>query len=381
DDGLADLEKQDAHRHFLLINTNLVDPKTGHYLFTPYHIFKRAGLKIGVFGVIGTDSAWPAVSAVNQRGMKILDPVAVARQAVAHLKAQGADIVIMLSHSGFAEDKAMARKVRGISVIVGGHSHTKVPHPVAIQDGDWTTYVAQAFCYDRYLGRIDLTVDDGKVVQENGFLLPIAGDTPEDSKVATVVDRYADQIQAKMDVVIGQAPDGLSVSDKYDRDCPLGDWAADLVRARMKADVAILNSGGLRSALNPGPIHVGDVYTVFPFENRLVTLDMSGALLARQLDAVAAHKAGMLQMSGLTWHIDDGKATDIMIGGHPLDPAKIYKVATIDYVALGNDHYTVFPKGTHYQDSGVLLRDAILAGIQQEKVVEPPATGRVERDR
>ncbi len=381
DDGLANLELQDRDRHFLLINSNLVDPRTGKYLFTPYHLFARGGVKIGVFGVLGDqgpDDAWAAVAKVNQRGMKILDPVTVARQMAKELRAKGADVVVLLSHCGFVEDKALAARVKGIDLIVGGHSHTEVDSPVAVRDGSWTTYVTQAACYDRFLGRVDLTVDHGRLVKEGGYLIPIAGDTPADAKVAALIAPYEARIAARMDTVIGQAPQGLSVAGAWQGDSQLGDWAADLLRKGTHSEIAMINAGGLRAAISPGPVSVGDIFTVFPFDDRVVTLDMAGSLIQRQLDAVAAHKASMLDVSGMTFAVADGRATDIKVAGRPLEPSQLYTVTTVDYLAEGNDHYTFFPLAKSKKDDGMILRDAIIRGIRRHPEIVPPQLDRID---
>ncbi|MBM3266009.1 MAG: bifunctional metallophosphatase/5'-nucleotidase [Candidatus Sericytochromatia bacterium] len=378
DDGLLNLQRVYKGRKFKLINTNLVDDQTGKPLFVPSWLVERSGLKVGVFGILGEGSAWHAIAAAQRKGLKVLPAVPVAQKAVADLKARGADFIVMMSHSGLEEDKRLAAEVPGIHVIVGGHSHTKVDAPIAVKSGDWTTLVLQAYQWGEYLGRLELEVDGGKIVSSNGYLVPIAGDTPEDAGVAKIVEGYESQIRDRMAKVIGQAPRGLSVDGKYDRDCELGNWATDLLRARTNADVAILNSGGLRAPINPGPVRVADVFTVFPFENRIVRVDMTGAQLKQVLDMVASKRVSMLQVSGLSFRIDGGQIADLSVGGGPLDPGKTYRITTIDYIAQGNDKYTPFTEAKGYEDMGVLLRDFVLDGIKGNPTLEPPADRRIQ---
>lgn len=378
DNGLENLKKQHAGRGFKVISTNVLDPKTGKPVFVGTHVFERSGLKIGVFGVLG-DTALLAVAEKHRKAFKFVSPYEVAQKTADSLRKQS-DLVVMLSHSGLAEDLELASKIKGIDVIVGGHSHTKLEQPKEVVNGDWKTLVVQGFQWGEYLGKLDLTIDNGKVVAYQGKLLPITKDIAEDATVAATVASYNDQIDQQMAAVIGQAPKGLSTQGKYVRDCEMGNWAADVMRAHGKADIGAMNSGGLRAALQPGAITIGAIYTIFPFDNAVVTVDLDGATIQEILDKAAATpgRNGNLQYSGLTFRVDKERAVDVKVNGQPLDPAKRYKVATIDYVAQGNDGHQLFTKGTNYRALAILLRDAALEAIKANPTVMPPALGRIQ---
>lgn len=378
DNGLENLQQQHAGRAFKIISTNLLDPRTGKPIFLGTHVFERSGLKIGVFGVLG-DTALLAVAEKHRKAFKFVSPYEVAQKTADSLRQQ-ADLVVMLSHSGLVEDTLLAGKVKGIDVIVGGHSHTKLEHPKEVVNGDWKTLVVQGFQWGEYLGKLDLTIDNGKVVAYRGKLVPITKEIVEDPTVARTVAVYNDQIDQQMAAVIGQAPRGLSTDGKYLRDCELGNWAADVMKARGQADIGAMNSGGLRAALQPGAITIGAIYTIFPFDNAVVTVDLDGATVQEILDLAAATpgRNGNLQYSGLTFRVDKGRAVDVKVNGLPMDPAKRYKLATIDYIAQGNDGHKLFTKGTNYRALGVLLREAALDAIKATPTVLPPAVGRIQ---
>lgn len=381
DDGLANLLRQHKGRRFRLINTNLVDERTGKPIFQPVWIVERAGLKVGIFGVLGQGSAWHAVARKHQQGMKVLDEVAVARKTVEELRGMGAEFIVMLSHSGFEEDKKLASQVEGIHVIIGGHSHTKVDSPVAVRNGTWTTLVAQAYQWGEYLGRMELVVDGGKIVSSNGYLVPVAGDTPEDPEVARIVTSYYAKLPIDIRQVIGHAPEGISRDGCRERDCAMGNWAADLLRSRAGGDIAILNSGGLRADILPGAVTIGDLFMVFPFENVVVKLDLKGDQIRRLLDKAASGEISMLQVSGLSFRIENGRATDIKVGQALLDPEKTYRVTTIDYLAQGGDRYTVFtegdPEARRFENTGTLLRDVVIEAVKANPTLRVPAGGRI----
>lgn len=379
DEGLGNLKTQIKGRSMRLISSNLVDADTRKPVFTPEWIVDRAGQRIGIFGVTGEVNAWQSIARKHREGLAILPAAETARRKVKELRDKGCKTILMLSHSGFEEDQALAAAVPGIDLILGGHSHTKVDHPKEVRCGTWTTLVAQDFQWGEYLGRIELDLaPDGHVLAHNGFLVPVAGDTPEAEDVAKAVQTYTGKIAVAMSEVVGQAPRGLSADGKYERECGLGRWAADIVRQATGAEIAFLNAGGLRASINPGPVRIGDVYQVFPFENTLVTVSMTGGQLRRLLGLVARRDAGLLYMSGGTAVLGDGKVEDFRIGGQPLQEGRAYRVATIDYLAQANDKYTTFSEATNLKEQGILLRDAIIDWVRKHPDVAEPEDIRLQ---
>lgn len=379
DNGLPNMIAQHKGRRFPILCANLVDPKTSKPIFTASRIYERDGLKIAVFGIIGK-AALDAVAIKNQVGMTFVPPERMVQATVDALRSQ-ADVVLMLSHSGYQEDLAMARQFRGIDVIIGGHSHTRIDTPTEVVNGAWKTLIVQDFQWGENLGRLDLKVEAGRVVAYDGKLLPITSEIAEDAKIAALVNRYDGQITAKMNVVIGQSDKGLSWDGKYLRDCEVGSFAADVIRERCKADVGIMNAGGLRAYLTAGPVTVGQIFQIFPFDNALEALDMDGQTLQELLDSgVRLKKPGMMQYSNLTFRAKDGKAVDVLVGGVPLDPKKSYRIGTIDYLAQGNDGYTLFLRGTNVTATGVVLRDAVLDAVKAHPQISTPALGRIKVD-
>jgi len=377
DNGLPNLQKQLAGHHFRMICSNLVDQVSGQPIFEPSHVFERDGLKIGVFGIMGED-ALEAVARKNRPTIRYLDPVEVAREQVRDLRSR-VDLVVMLSHSGFEQDLDLASRVEGIHLILGGHSHTRVDEPRPVRCGAWTTYVAQDFQWGELLGRIDLTVDEGRITALRGRLLPVDASIPADRSLQDVVNLYDGQIRTRMAEIVAQAPAGLASDDKYARDCELGNWTADVIRGKTGAEIGIMNAGGLRAPLLPGPVSVGTLYSIFPFDNALVTVSLPGKTLQALCDANASDPArlGALQFSNLTFRASGGRAVDVRVGDRPLDPGRDYRVGTIDYLADGNDGYRRFKDGKDARAMGVLLRDAVLEAARHQKVLRSPGTGRI----
>lgn len=200
----------------------------------------------------------------------------------------------------------------------------------------------------------------------------------QDSSVAAYLKPYQVELEVRMNRVIGYAETDL-------RNRPpegmLGDIIADMMRrtASQKlgyaVDVGLTNWGGIRVPIPKGPITVGDIYTVLPFENVLVVLTFSG----RQLQDVANQLAatGGQPISGLRMRIENGKAYDILVGNRPLVADEEYTLVTNDFMAEGGDGYTILKQHLRRQDLNILLRDAMINYVTERYQLAPTPDSRL----
>jgi 5'-nucleotidase len=147
-----------------------------------------------------------------------------------------------------------------------------------------------------------------------------------------------------------------------------------------KTDVGFYNAAGVRAPLVAGPVTYGQLYSVLPFENTVVSVDLTGDQLREVLED-ASGRAGRLQIGGGSWVYrflnDAGKRVlEATIAGQPLDPKRLYHVATIDYLLLGGDGHTWFGKGTNviYGDIEV---DVVAAYMTAHSPLDPKVEGRI----
>lgn len=378
DNGLANLQKQARHLRLPLLSANLIDRKN-QLVFPPYHVFERGGIKVAVIGLLGRN-AYEAIASDRRKDVSIIEPAVVLKQLVPALR-ERADLVVVLSHIGHEEEVALAREVPGIDVIIGGHSHTKVDKPVAVVNGDRTAIVCQAFQWGEYIGRVDLTVDAGRVQSYHGELVPVTNALAPDPVVQAIVTKYSSQLAAEMGKVVGKSNHEFDNGRKNAGDTPLGNLVADCLREQGKVDIGIMNSGGIRAGLPKGDVTKGMVFSMLPFENRLVTFKAKGTVVQQIMDFAASRlgKNGTLQISGASFVGVNGKATEVKVGGKPLDLNKDYTLSTIDYLASGNDGAEVFKQVKDFNASGTLVRDAFFAFMQKHPVLDAPATGRIQQ--
>jgi len=204
---------------------------------------------------------------------------------------------------------------------------------------------------------------------------------PQDQTLENMLLPYSDSLNQKMGVVIGNLESTLTHKTP---EGSLGDFAADAMLAEARkqfgrVDAAVVNSGGVRlNELTAGPISLGKVYELMPFDNLVVVQELSGTVLKEFLNHTV--KRGGWPMAGIQMTIKEGAATDISIGGKPLDLTKDYFIANTDYVANGGDN-CVMLKPIPQKQNGSLFRDAIRNYIEEftaaGKKIPMPETGRI----
>ncbi|MEB3195832.1 MAG: 5'-nucleotidase C-terminal domain-containing protein [Candidatus Sericytochromatia bacterium] len=379
DNGIQNLLTQSRHLDHPPLAINLYDPKGQRY-FPTHRIFERGGLKIAVVGALGRN-AFEAVAAPRRAGITFKDPEPELKHLVQRLRSQ-VDLVVLLTHIGHEEEVSLAKAMPDVDLIVGGHSHTKVEKPVVVKHAKRDTLVAQAFQWGEFMGRIDLQVEGGRIVRHEGRLLTVGTEIPEDPTVAATVAHYAKQIATQMQEVVGRTAIEFSNSRKREGDTPIGNLVADAVKEETGAQVAFMNSGGIRAPLPQGDITRGMVFSMLPFENTLVTFTCTGVQLQAILDFAASRngKSGSLQVAGLQYEVDGERARAVQVEGKALEPGAVYRVATIDYVAQGNDGADVFRSVSEVVNTGTLVRDAFMRFMKKRAgAVEAPSGGRIRK--
>ncbi|GAA4362356.1 hypothetical protein GCM10023185_30200 [Hymenobacter saemangeumensis] len=207
---------------------------------------------------------------------------------------------------------------------------------------------------------------------------------PEDPAVAALIVPYREKVTSQMREVLGTAPLPLA---KTPGENPLANFVSDLQRSSAsqalgeRVDLGVMSNGGLRTALPAGPITMGSVFELMPFENELVVLDASGDVVQQLFEYAARIKMGV---SGATYAVGtDGKPRDIRIGGQVFNPSqdRMWTIAISDYLAGGGDNM-VFFKSIKPRPTSLLLRNAIADHIRQltkeGKQVEARIDGRVK---
>ncbi len=450
-------------------------------VFRPYQVFDAEGLRVAVIGMANLSSLTSIFDSPNRLGITPLSTTQIA-QAYIDLLRPHVDVIVMVSHLGLENDEEMIETTSGIDVVLGGHNHIVLQPPKRVRDcsrnfdneansffievdGPESGEKLKRFCkprdvvlahsgaFAKYVGRVDLVLsndeadlpglcDPGEEQEScydpiNGFevltheftLFPVNESVPEDPIVASLLEPYAGQLDvlANLDLLVGYAPDGSRRFSASGGDSPLGNMIANAMWLRLgiQTDFSLTNTTGIRADLVPGPVTVEQMYNVFPFDNSISKMQLSGVEVQQLFDFVARRSAGrgcvsQVQIAGARVVVDcnietvgddglprRGLATGIFIGAatdqngdpvrcesdeqcggqfgtcdveagicwQPIEPFGYYELATSNYLAGGGSGFRVLQRNTTQFDTKVQQRDALIDYIRQGPPCGAGSTG------
>jgi 5'-nucleotidase len=417
--------------------------KSGSKQAKNYTIIERGGVKIGVVGSNTPETieqVFPGnldyTDAAGAKKTIVINPGVVGiNNAIVEAKAAGAEIVIVVIHQGWLENadgvakglfNSLGTQIKGAAAIYGGHSHQTFASVIPGTVRTAPTVLGQVRNAGVEYTRTQICMRGGKVVgQSIQHVLRSASATINTSVASTVstadvetaamVKKYKDQLSAKLDVKIGQVsgvfPRGGSPAVERSGETPMGNYMADLLRAKYKTDFAIQNGGGIRDTFpaktyipantalvrtGTGPLDVtlGDAFTVFPFGNQVATTVVTGANLWKALEnSVGGNYPGdgrFAQVSGLKYSFDASKPIGSRIvsvtkldGTDIAKDSKEYTLTTLDFLIYGGDGYLNVFSPAQAKVKGALLDvfvDALKADMAAGKVTQVPAAdGRIKK--
>jgi 5'-nucleotidase len=417
--------------------------KSGTKSVKNYTIIDRGGVKIGIVGS-NTPETIEQVFPGNldykdasgaKKTITINPGVAGVNSAIKEAKAAGAEMVIALLHQGWLENadgtakgdlNLLASQIKGAVAIYGGHSHQTFASVIPGSARVEPVVLGQTRNSGVEYTRTQICMRAGKVVGHSiQHVLKAAAPTintgvvstvtTQDATAAAMVKKYKDQLSAKLDVKIGQVsatfPRGGSPAVERSGETPMGNYIADLMRAKYKTDFAIQNGGGIRDTFpaktytpavtglvrtGTGPLDVtlGDAFTVFPFGNQVATTVITGANLWKALEnGVGGAYPGdgrFPQISGFKFTFDSSKAVGSRIvsvttldGTAIAKDSKEYSLTTLDFLIYGGDGYLNVFSPSQAKVKGALLDifvDALKADMAAGKVTQVPvADGRTKK--
>ncbi|ACK43066.1 MULTISPECIES: bifunctional metallophosphatase/5'-nucleotidase [Dictyoglomus] len=365
--------------NFPYLASNII--KNGDYLpnVKPYVILERKGLKIAIIGLTTPETAY-IVKPDYVKDLTFLEPEKVLPNLIKEVKEKGAQLIVVLSHLGYDADKKLAENVQGIDVIVGGHSHTVVTKPTIVRG----TIIVQAGYNGIYLGVLDL-----KIQPETGIILDFTRENelktvfaaPEnkyDTEVANLIETYNSQLKEEFSKVVGETL--VDLVRNYNEESNVGNAICDAMLEASKAQIAFQNSGGIRIDIPKGKITMEQVYSLLPFDNVLVEMDLTGKDILDLLEQSATLEKGILQVAGIKVKYDmkrpiGSRVIEVFVNEEPLNPNKVYRVVTNDFLAAGGDKFIAFTRGKNIT-YGDMLRDVFVEYLKKHSPISPKVEGR-----
>lgn len=405
DKPLSVLKMQRDLAQFPMLSANIYEG--GERKFVPYKIFNLGGVRVGVMGLT-TEDTYKMVHPDNVKNIEFRSVIAEAAKVVPELRAK-ADVVIAATHMGHYEDGKhgtqapgdvqMARAVKGIDLVVGGHTQNPacmkaenvldrayVPGTECKPDRQNGTWIVQAHEWGKYVGRADFEYRNGEFKLVKYALIPVnlkktvkaADGKSSKQNYAEVIAENKDMLallsphqafgQQKLGVQIG-ATDGRLEGDRSvvrAKPASMGVIIGMAMMDKTKADFSVVNSGGVRDSIPAGPITYKDVLKVQPFGNIVSTVDLTGKEVMDYLNAAAKMSVGsgaFPQFAGLQLVIAEGKVSSASIKGASIDPNKTYRMAINDFQAAGGDGYPKLTSHPSYVNTGFVDADVLRAYI------------------
>jgi 5'-nucleotidase / UDP-sugar diphosphatase len=394
---------EDAEFPIVAGNVNVPDGHPLAPMVQDHLILEAGGERIGVLGITTPDTVFLS----SPEPVTFDDEIAHLNEAVARLRDDGVNRIILLSHVGFRRDQEIAAQVEGLSLIIGGHSHTLLSNTVEgtpsyatmVEAPDGRPVpIVQAYAFSRYLGDLALEFDeDGTVISAEGDTVLLDASFAEAEDVAARVAELAGPIETLKRTEIAEiaAPIDGSRESCRSRECEMGNAVTNSMLARIgdpSVTIAFTNGGGLRASLEAGMVTVGDVLTVLPFQNTLVTMQVSGATLLAALehgvDGIEDGAGRFPQVGGMRFRLDasvapgEGRVSEVEVatagGWEPVDESATYRIVTNDFMAGGGDGYTMFEEdGQEVYDTAIDMAEALAEYLSANAPYSPSIEGRI----
>lgn len=384
------LKERIKESKFGWIAANVIDTTTNKTFadVPPYVVREFGGVKVGIFGLVLPDTKSTSKPGPN---LEFRSPCETAKAMVSQLHAEGVKVVVALTHLSMAEDKEVAR-CADVDVIIGGHEHT------LLESHAGGAPIFKMTADARELGRIDLNISPttGELESIDWKIIPVDSTTKEATEFAAVYRKYS-SLMAELAKPIGKTSVKLDARSAENRtkETNVGNFIADAFRRSTGADVGLMNGGSVRAdtIIGAGTLTQRDLLSILPFKNKLVKIEVTGAILRGALEHGVARSAEdaepgrFPQVSGVQFTFDASRKPgeriiEVKVNGLPLDDAKKYTLTTTTFVALdGGDGYTIF-KGAPVvlpPEKAPVDVDVVKAAIATGRPIAPKVQGRIKR--
>ncbi|MCR0997467.1 bifunctional UDP-sugar hydrolase/5'-nucleotidase UshA [Serratia rubidaea] len=421
DNPLSVLRQQEKWATFPLLSANIYQKSTGQRLFKPYALFDRQGIKIAVIGLTTDDTA-KIGNPEYFTDIEFRVPAQEARQVVEQLRNdERPDVVIAATHMGHYDngnhgsnapgDVEMARSLPAgyLDLIVGGHSQDPVcmasdnhkqvdyvPGTPCAPDRQNGTWIVQAHEWGKYVGRADFQFRNGQLTLKHYQLIPVnlkkkvekadgsservyyTRQIAEDPAMMKLLTPFQDKGRAQLEVKIGSV-NGKLEGDRSKVRFVQTNLARVLLAAQMEranADFAVMSGGGVRDSIEAGDITYKSVLKVQPFGNTLVYVDMTGREVEKYLAVVANMKpdsGAYAQFANVSLVADGSGVSAVKINGQPLQADKTYRMATLNFNALGGDGYPKVDGLPSYVNTGFIDAEVLKQYIEKHSPLDAAA--------
>jgi 2',3'-cyclic-nucleotide 2'-phosphodiesterase (5'-nucleotidase family) len=327
-----------AQLDYPMLAVNCYDDASGNRVFEPYIVREAGGLRVGIVGIAATIvdkvmPAWFSEGISFTLGNEELPGIIRKLR-----KEENVDLVVVISHLGFPQEMKLAGEVDGIDVLLSGHTHNRIYKPAVVND----TIVMQSGCHGSFLGRLDLEVDDGHVVDYQHTLITVSEDIAPDPEVQQLVDEARAPYQAALSDVVGQTATALN---RYRvLEATMDNLLLQSLLDVTGAQLAFSNGWRYGAPIPPGPITMEDLWRVIPVNPPVSVCKLTGdelwTMMEENLERTFARDpydqmGGYVKRSmgfNLYFKIENPYGTRInefFVDGKRVEPDRVYDVVFV----------------------------------------------------
>ena len=320
-------------------------------------LFERGGRRLGVFGLTTPETVQASYGGFGRNFGTTEELFAYADANVQALRKAGAEVVVALTHLGkddlgFLTSYQLRDNVQGIDVIIDGHNYSNTPLLDIVQVEGKALIVAAAE-HAQSLGVVEFYSINGRLTpRARSIAREDAATASPAPSVTTVIDRWISESRARGARVVTRSPVRLNADriSLRSRETELGNLTTDAMRAATGADVALLNGGSIRDSLPQGDVTNAAIEGILPYDTTVIKAEVPGSILREALELGVSHypneAGGFLQASGISFSFDPAQPAgkrllQVAVGGQPLNDARVYTVATGDWIASGGDDFVM----------------------------------------
>jgi 2',3'-cyclic-nucleotide 2'-phosphodiesterase (5'-nucleotidase family) len=378
--GPAHLKKVAGRLAYPLLAANVYETDRAERSFEASRVYEAGGLRVGVVGIASNivDKTMPAHFS---EGVRFTLGVEEARESVRKLREEErVDLVVVLSHLGFPQDMKLAEEVRGVDVLLSGHTHNRLRQPARAGDA----LVIQSGSHGSFLGRLDLRVDGRRVVAARHRLITVEEGIEPDREMQAQVDALMRPYRDELSRVVGHTETGLNRNTLLES--TMDNLLLRSLLEATGAQVAFSNGWRYGAPVPPGPVTVNDLYNMVPMNPPVMTVELTGEELREMLEenlerTLSRDPFGQMggylkRMLGLKLYAkaenpQGQRVQQVFVGGEPLEPARKYQATFVTEQGVGPKY------GANREEAGVSAIEALERAFARRGAISAELEGTV----
>ncbi len=360
--GPARLRHLAGQLAYPVLAANCFERATGDLAFQPSLVQEVGGLRVGVVGLAATivDKAMPP--SFSQGLYFSLGNEELPGHITRLRDQEKADLVVLISHLGFPQDMKLAEEVKGIDVLLSGHTHNRLDRPVRVND----TLIIQSGCHGSFLGRLDLEINGGRVQDYHHQLMTLTQSLEADPEMQDMVETVLEPHREELSQVVGYTDTGLNRNTTLE--ATMDNLLLQSLLEVPGVPVAFSNGWRYGAPVPPGPITLNDLWNIIPVNPPVSTVELSGEEIWTMLEENLEHTfardpysqmGGYLKRClGLTLYVKlenpfGQRIQELFIGGERVEPGQVYPAVFVTAQGVPNKY------GTNRQKLEVRAIDAL----------------------